>query len=316
MTMNGITRSAFQNILRSLEQGQSAGLAFTADGDPYLRTFRPRERLVVLGGGHIALALCGFAQAVGFSVTVVDDRPEYAAAERFPAAERVMCGEFPAAIAALELTERDYVVIVTAGHASDTACLKTVLDGAMPCYVGMIGSRRRTAALMDQLESRGYARRLLDQVHTPIGLAIGALTPQEIAISIVAELIQCKRAGTTRRGNAGRLVCEDVDLPLLRFLALDTAPKAVLLVLDSAGSTPAKAGAMMAVDRSGRQAGTIGGGYGEGLALREANALIGTGKQHTLWVDMTAPVSDKTTSCDMVCGGTLRVLVADLAMEN
>lgn len=311
--MHSVTQSDFQNILRSLEQGQSAALSFDADGTSYLRTFRPRERLVLLGGGHIAHALCGFAQAVGFSVTVVDDRPEYAAEARFPAAEQVVCAEFTDAIPALRLTERDYVVIITAGHPSDTACLKAVLHGTIPYYVGMIGSRRRTAALMDQLESRGYARRLLDQVHTPIGLAIGALTPQEIAISIVAELIQCKRAAFSRQGNAGRLVCEDVDFPLLRFLAQDPAPKAVLLVLDSAGSTPAKAGAMMSVDRDGRRAGTIGGGYGEGLALKEARALIGTGQQRTLWVDMTEPVTDQA---QMACGGALRVLLADLTIED
>ena len=305
------TRSQFQRILRAVASGKTARLPVRADGADYIRQFRPQERLILLGGGHIALPLCQLGSMLGFAVTVVDDRPMYALQSRFPQAERVLCADFTLAIPQLDLWETDYVVVVTHGHRWDADCLRALLPGVFPRYLGMVGSRRRVAALLHLLEQEGFEPARLEKIHAPIGLSIGALTPQEIAVSIAGELIQCRRTGRDQMGSQGVLPTEDADLDLLQFLAEDAAPKAVILAYDSVGSTPARAGAMMAVDREYRSYGTIGGGCGENAAMRRAFHLIGTGRSECLTVDMT---EDVTTGA-MACGGQLRVLIADLEME-
>ena len=131
----------FRPILEELEAGRSAVLHRTVDGVEYTRLFRPRERLILLGGGHIAQPLCRMAAMLDFDVTVVDDRPDFAAASRFPEAAHTVCDAFAAAIAALKLRESDYVCVITRGHRWDADCLRQILTGAMPSYLGMIGSQ-------------------------------------------------------------------------------------------------------------------------------------------------------------------------------
>lgn len=155
-------------------------------------------RLVIVGGGHIARALCTIGALAGFSVTVIDDRPEYAYPERFPEADRVICGDFEETLKALESDSNTYFVMVTRGHKQDELSLRVVL-GKPWAYAGMIGSKRRTGAVLQHLEEEGFPRALLDRVNTPIGLDIGAETPEEIAVSIVAELIMVRRGGTGRQ---------------------------------------------------------------------------------------------------------------------
>jgi xanthine dehydrogenase accessory factor len=138
---------------------------------------------------------------------------------------------------------------------------------------------------------------------------IGALTVKEIAVSILAELIQCRRQDTSRRSKSAVLTVEDIDLPLLRFLAEDPAPKALLTVLETQGSTPVKSGAMMAVDKALRTAGTIGGGCGENAVLMDAVRLIGTGGRRCVTVDMSNDVAEEE---GMVCGGKMTVLLQDV----
>lgn len=148
----------------------------------------------------------------------------------------------------------------------------------MPKYLGMIGSKRRTTGLLNLLESEGFDRAKLDAIHTPIGLDIGALTVKEIAISIVAELIACRRAETRRRSHSSILTSEDIDLPLLRYVADESIDKVLMMVCDTSGSTPVKSGAFMAIDSSTQYRGTIGGGCSESAVLRQAYYLIGTAK--------------------------------------
>lgn len=155
-------------------------------------------RLVIVGGGHIGRALCTVAALAGFSVTVVDDRPEYANAERFPEADRVICEEYEDALEALPTDTNTYFVLVTRGHKQDELSLRIVLTKPW-AYAGMIGSKRRTSTVLLHLEEEGFPGERLDQVHTPIGLDIGAETPEEIAVSIVAELIMVRRGGSGRQ---------------------------------------------------------------------------------------------------------------------
>ena len=301
-----------KEVYRTVAEGKEAALTFTADGEEYLRSFHPPERLILLGCGNIGQELCRYAADLGFTVTAVDERPAFANRTLMPDAAEILCSDFPDAIRRLQITERDYVCVITRGHRFDADCLREILPGAYPRYLGMIGSKRRVALLMKQLESEGFGPDALKRIHAPIGISINALTVKEIAISIVAELIQCRRAGLDRRSKETRLTAEDIDLRLLEFLTCDDVPKALLLVYETSGSTPVKSGAMMAVDKVGRTVGTIGGGCGEGAVLKDAYRIIGSGTQCTVTVDMSNDIAEEE---GMVCGGEMKVLIADVSPE-
>lgn len=150
-------------------------------------------KLYIFGGGHVSLELVPLADRVGFKVVVIDDREEYADPDHFPEADQVYQFPFEGVINRFAVSESSYLVIVTHGHKHD----KTVLEQALKTsakYIGMIGSRRKIKIIYDKLLEEGYSAKDLERVYSPIGLDIGAETPQEIAVSIVAELIRI-RAG-------------------------------------------------------------------------------------------------------------------------
>ena len=136
------------------------------------------ERLILCGGGHVSLEVAHIARRLEFELVVIDDRPEFASRERFPMADQVVCAPFLEALDALGSRESDYYVILTRGHAHDRDCLEHVLRGKY-AYAGMIGSRTKVAAVKAALEAAGIAREILDGVHSPIGLSIGAQTPAD-----------------------------------------------------------------------------------------------------------------------------------------
>ena len=285
-----------------------ASVTAVKDGDSTLvsEPMLPQERLLVLGGGHIALHVVEFAAKCGFSVIVADDRPDFANRARFPLAEQVICDSFENAIRSVNLTPYDYVVIITRGHRHDADCLRVLLPGVRTAYLGLIGSRRRVRGLMEMLADEGYSTERMEEICTPIGLPIGAITPQEIAISILSELIAYKRLPEHGRG---RCCCDsDMEIATLRYLAENHEPKAIVTVIETKGSTPREAGAKMAVDPLGKVTGSIGGGCSEGAVIRDAVRIIGTGRYQTIDIDLTGDVAE---SDGMVCGGTMKVLVED-----
>jgi xanthine dehydrogenase accessory factor len=172
----------------------------------------------------------------------------------------------------------------------------------------MIGSRRRVAAVKDLLISQGADKERLDRIHTPIGLSIGAVTPEEIAISIVAELIACKRLKDP--DNSRFRSCSDVDFDVIKTLAGNIdEPISVVTVISSKGSVPRGAGAKMLVYPDGRIVGSIGGGCSEATVIGNAREIIGTGEYRLQTVDMTG---DAAENDGMVCGGIMQVLIEDL----
>lgn len=266
----------------------------------------PEERLIVMGGGHVSLEICTIAARCGFSVTVCDDRSEFANTERFPMAEAVLCAPFSECIETLKITPFDYVVIVTRGHSHDGECVEKILSGVEPAYTGLIGSRSRVLKQFDLMEEKGYSRDRLNRICTPIGLDIGSVTPAEIAVSIVAELIAYRRKPEYNRGR----MCKDTDLELevIRHLAEDDGPKAVATILETEGSAPRKAGAKMIVKPDGKIIGTIGGGWGEAQVMREAAGMIGSGMYRIRTIEMNADIAAKE---GMACGGSMKVLIED-----
>lgn len=157
---------------------------------------RPPLELIVCGGGHVGQAVAAAGRFLDFQVTVIDDRAEFASREKFPDQRiRLIADDFVAALRTLRITPASHIVIVTRGHRHDEICLQEVIDEPAR-YIGMIGSRRRTTTIRERLKREGIAPELLRQVHAPIGLDIGALTPEEIALAILAEIVLVRRGGT------------------------------------------------------------------------------------------------------------------------
>ncbi|MBV8450930.1 MAG: XdhC family protein [Deltaproteobacteria bacterium] len=161
------------------------------------------QRLIIAGAGHIAVPLAALGSMLNFHVTVIDDRASFANRERFPSADKIIVRPFNSALESLQLDRHCYVISVTRGHSFDEEVVRTALHQQTPlpqgqtgCFIGMIGSRRRVRAMLSHLEQDGFDRALLDEIHAPLGLDIGAETPEEIAVSIIAEIIRERRTGT------------------------------------------------------------------------------------------------------------------------
>lgn len=165
--------------------------------DIYIMPLPIGERVIIFGGGHCALALAPVLHSVGFRIIVMDNRPEFADKERFPMADRVICGDFTKIDEYLEIQPEDYLVVMTNGHSNDFDVEVQILQKEF-AYIGVIGSRKKTASVNARLLAAGIPEEAIAKVHTPIGLDIKAVTPEEIAISIVGEMI-LERAN--RRGS-------------------------------------------------------------------------------------------------------------------
>lgn len=266
----------------------------------FLEPIGRKERLIILGGGHIALPLCEFASKTGFYTIVADDRPSFANSVRFPLANKVICNCFENALEEIGIKDSDFIVIITRGHRHDALCLRNILGKSNPYYLGLIGSKRRVKGLFNMLEEEGYSRERMNEICTPIGLDIGAILPEEIAVSILAELISYRRKSN--------MVSTDLDFDVITHLAQDNTPKAVITVMKTKGSTPRRAGAKMTVNPFGKITGSIGGGCAESSVIHEAVHMIGTGQYKVVEIDMTGDVAE---SEGMVCGGIMEVLIED-----
>lgn len=152
------------------------------------------QRVVIFGAGHISRAVTPLLRMVDFEVVVFDDRPEFAVREAFPDAEAVLCGSYEAIEELLPLKEDDFIAVLTSGHSNDFQVLEQVLRREFP-YVGVIGSAAKTAAINKRLWAAGIPQEATDKVYTPIGTKIGAVTPEEIAVSITGELISVRAQG-------------------------------------------------------------------------------------------------------------------------
>jgi xanthine dehydrogenase accessory factor len=284
--------------------------------------------MIILGCGHISVALSRMATLAGFETWVYDDRPAFANRERFPEAKEVIMDDFAKLREHIDIRRGDYVVVVTRGHKHDQACLEAVLKGTYPAYLGMIGSKRRVAVVMKQLEEEGYAKELLSKVYSPIGLKIGAITPEEIAVSILAEVIACKYGRTDHAREAKSSAVKasanktHVWADSVRedpYATCDTEAmfgiadgsfegEALITIVDAQGSVPRGPGAIMSMTYDGRISGTIGGGCAEGDMLAQAREVIRKGGYALTEIDMT----DTAEEDGMVCGGRALVLIEKL----
>ncbi|MFZ0733896.1 MAG: XdhC/CoxI family protein [Candidatus Sulfotelmatobacter sp.] len=173
-----------------------AGLVCGGTLEIFVEPVLPPALLYLFGAGHVAFNVCRIAANAGFEVTVADDRSSYATKERFPTAHEVHALEFDDAMKKFDPNEASFIVIVTRGHHDDMRLLRWAVQ-TRARYVGMIGSKRKVIGIVKTLQEEGLPAHLFERVHAPIGIDIGAVTPEEIAVAITAELIAFRRHATS-----------------------------------------------------------------------------------------------------------------------
>lgn len=176
----------------SLTPEKDPGMLCGGEMEVFIEPVLSAPTVYIFGGGHISRTLSKMAKLAGFRVAVIDDRPEFANAENFPEADIVMAEDIAEAFSKLKIDRTGYIVIVTRGHKSDEAVLEQALKTPAK-YIGMIGSKTKVKAIFDHMREKGFTEDSISNVHAPIGLQIGAETPEEISISILAEIIKVRR---------------------------------------------------------------------------------------------------------------------------
>lgn len=243
--------------------------------------------LVLFGGGHIAQALTPMAKACGIRATVVDDRAEVLTYDHFPQGTELIHALFTELPEQrLERIAKPYYCIFTHGHSADAECLSWA-GTRKSAYIGMIGSRRKIEACKEVAHARGVAEEVLSTIHSPIGLAINAVSPAEIAVAIMAEIISVYRKDKSTIF---------VDSSLIERIAASRGT--VCRIVKASGSSPGKEGALMLVEGD-EVHGTVGGGEVERLAIEEAKRTV---RAHLVDYDLS-----KGGGAGMVCGGAVTI---------
>jgi xanthine dehydrogenase accessory factor len=181
--------------MKELVAKEQPGKKLAGDGfELFIEAVTKQPMVIIFGAGHLSYHISRYAKSVHFGVTVCDDRVQYANKERFPDADNIIIEDFEHVFDKIHIDDNSYIVIVTRGHQHD----EMVLDRAVRTnakYIGMIGSKRKTLTILKKLNERGVPEEMLNKVYSPIGVSIGAVTPEEIALSIVCELIKIRRLG-------------------------------------------------------------------------------------------------------------------------
>ena len=298
------TGGFFSGITADVTGLEDTGVFFLSGIRVFCEFTAREQKLVICGGGHVSIPVIRMARMIGCSVTVLEDRPSFAANAERAGADRVICRSFEEGLAEIPGDPDTFFVIVTRGHQHDQTCLRLIAEKEH-AYIGMMGSRSRTAGIKEALRKSGTDPAVLEKVHTPIGLPIGAETPEEIGISILAEIIQVKNKSRRRGGFTKeilRALLEDANDGTKKILATIVARK---------GSAPRETGTKMLIYSDGRFAGTIGGGRLEADILQEALRLAEYGKASPLLRRFDMSSSDAGED-GMVCGGTVEVLLEPL----
>ena len=268
-------------------------------GDVFRERIGRQPKLIICGAGHVSVPIIKMGKMLGFAVTVLEDRPRFADNARAAGADTVVCEAFEKALEGIHGDSDSWFVIVTRGHRYDSICLENILHKTY-AYVGMMGSRRRVAIVKDQLEESGISRETLDAVHTPIGLKIGAETPEEIAVSVMAEIIQVKNSREKGGGYSSEMMGA--------LVSEDGRKKVFATIVSRKGSAPRSVGTKMLIFEDGTTVDTIGGGCVESEIMQKALLMMRAGEPRfqVCRVDMTADAAEDE---GMVCGGVVEVMM-------
>jgi len=255
------------------------------------------RRLVICGAGHVSLCVIRLGVMLGYEVTVIEDREEFAGKARTAGAQQVICKPFGEALDGITGDPATAFVVMTREHVYDVECLRRILKKNY-AYVGMMGSRSRSQNVREQLLDEGYEVRKVNEAHMPIGLPIGSRTPEEIAVSVMAQIIQV--VNTADPG-------EDFPAGLPEELAAierEEGNRGVLaMIVAKSGEAPRRPGTKMLLREDGSFLGTVGGGYAEAVILETARKMLreGTPQNTLVQVSMKKGI--------MYCGGEIEVFL-------
>lgn len=251
--------------------------------------FAAPPRLFLCGGGHVSQALAQMTASLDYPTVVMDDRADYVTEQQFPTVDRRICDQFENLHQYIQ--PGDYFIVVTRGHKDDLTCVQQILKQHY-AYLGMIGSKKKVQTAMERLKAEGFSQEQLATIHAPIGLPIHAVTPAEIAVSILAEIIQVKN----------QKQCSSVS----RRLLSQQGAGVLCLIVDKQGSSPRGVGSMMLVTAE-ESIDSIGGGAVEFAAIEAAR------QEPNRAIIRSYQLNKKETNAlDMVCGGSNQVLFLPL----
>jgi len=278
------------------------------------------KRIICCGGGHVALQTIALARTMDFDITVIEDRKQFCDLAMENGADRCILGKYEESLRDIESDSDTYFLVLTRGHLFDKECLGEILRKPH-AYVGMIGSKHKINVVNNALLEEGFTREELDSVYTPIGIEIGAETPEEIAVSIMAEIIQIKNVKARNFGITKTMLKAIIDTESGKGLeknatgkhALDGVhsdePRGMLCTITKkTGSAPRGIGSKMLVLPGKKIVGSVGGGRGEASLIFIASQML-ENKETNLKeasIDMTCDVASEDS---LICGGSIDVII-------
>lgn len=291
-------------ITAVLQNCTATGLLEAGNCRIFAERFGAVPQLVVCGGGHVAVSVVQLAKLLGLPVLAIEDRPEYAQQLQAAGADPAFCQPFEQALAQVPGGAETYFVVVTRAHMFDVVCLREILKKPA-AYVGMMGSRGRSGLVRRQLLEAGLDAARVEALHAPIGLAIGAKTAEEIALSILAQIVEVKNARPQSEGFSAAL------LNAMKKADRDGTPAVLATIIARHGSTPREVGAKMLVLPDGTTVGSVGGGIMEYHTTQAAQALLAdeTALQRTVQFTTDGKNDDAALAA---CGGSMELLLRRL----
>lgn len=292
--------------LQRLSETEESGIREVGSRSFFVELLRKPSRLVICGGGHVAQQVILLAKRIGFHVTVLEDRPLFADQARKAGADLVICDDFASGLEKIPGSTDTYFLVVTRGHRYDDICLTSILRKER-AYAGMMASRKRGILLKKRLIEEGIPEQEVELLHTPVGLSIHAETPEEIAVSIIAELIMEKNGVKKTSG---------YEKELLECLTEETdQKKALATIVSRRGSAPREIGTKMIVLPDGKIVGTIGGGCMESRVQHHCLHMLKEDAPggRLVYEDMTGKEAEEE---GLVCGGTIQVYLEVLGNKK
>ncbi len=288
-----------EGVLKANEKKLSSfsgnGVRILNDIRVYVESLGQRKKLIILGCGHVSLPIIKLGKLTGFHVTAIDDREEFTLNAKEAGADRIITAPFEEALSDL-YTDRDtFFVIVTRGHHYDEVCIKAISE-MQYAYIGMMGSKRRAETVRENLKKMGVPDKIINDLYTPIGLDIGSETPEEIAVSVLAEIIKVKNS------------VKDLHFPEdIMEAALSSKDRVLATIIQRSGSAPRDTGSKMLILKDSA-VNTIGGGLLEARVREEAGEMLSGGRERIRLISIALNGSAETTEGE-VCGGNLEVML-------
>ncbi|WP_313344034.1 XdhC/CoxI family protein [Sedimentibacter sp.] len=296
----------WNSLLSLLPSNKKSQIIVNGEQKIFVEFIRQNYNVVICGAGHISMPVIKMCKLLDLPSTVIDDRLMFINNAKEAGADTVMYEPFEDALDKIQGDSGTFFIIVTRGHRYDQICLEKIIKKEN-AYIGMIGSKLRVSKVLDYLEEKGISRDDLNKVYTPIGLRIGAETPAEIAVSIMAEVIQVKNK------RSGKTVYDDEILNTILNELYYNIPKATATIVSRKGSSPREVGTKMVIFKDGTAIGTIGGGCVEADVRQKALRVIDNQESQLIKVDMTGVDAEED---GMVCGGIIEVFIEPITNSS